>query len=54
MEAITIEIIATLAANRIHSWNEDACWRYAREMFPRANDQFLQQIADRVQWELTR
>ena len=52
MDIQVTQVIATLAANRIHTWNEDATWRYMRELFPNASDQHLQQIADRVQWEL--
>lgn len=56
LDAMVSQVIATMANshNRVTVWNEDHCWRYMRECFPNAHDEFLQQIADRVQWQLTR
>lgn len=57
MDDLVARMMATLAQKRIFLWEqygnaEEACWRYLREWFPNADEQFLQQIADRVQWEM--
>jgi hypothetical protein len=33
-------------------WDEEQCWRYLREEFPGASDEWLQTLADRIEWAM--